>query len=56
MDDEQWEQRSRDTARKIISLLHGMPISQARYTLQTAERWLLATNTVDASKIALIEA
>ena len=56
MDDEQWEQQCRDTARKIIPLLHGMPINQARYTLQTAEQWLLATSTVDAGKIDLIEA
>jgi hypothetical protein len=56
MNDEQWEQRCRDIARKIIPLLDGMPINQARYTLQTAEQWLLATNRVDANKIDLIEA
>jgi hypothetical protein len=49
-----WECDARAVAFKIIPLLHGMPLNQARYALQTAETWLLQTHKVDANNAELI--
>ena len=54
MEIEHWEHDARAVAFRIIPLLHGMPLSQARYALQTAETWLLQTHKVDANNVELM--
>lgn len=45
---EQWDAEALATAVKIIPVLHGMPLNQARYALRLAKTLLLETNKVDA--------
>jgi hypothetical protein len=52
---DQWEREAHAIAFKIIPLLHGMPLNQARYALQTAETWLLQTHKVDANNTELMD-
>jgi hypothetical protein len=46
---EEWDAKSLNAAIKIIPILDGMPLNQARYTLRTAETLLLQTHKVDAN-------
>ena len=49
----EWDTKALDAAVKIIPILDGMPLNQARYALRTAETLLLQTHKVDANNAEL---
>jgi hypothetical protein len=54
--EDRWEKDAQAAAFKIVPLLNGMPLGQAKYALELTERWLLTTHRVDAQNAELIAA
>jgi hypothetical protein len=53
MDSEQWEREATYAALKIIPMLNGIPLNQARYALRIVETLLFQTHSVDVNNAKL---